>query len=113
MNYKCCNPTCDNELSSQGPINALISSGDLSFQMSINLGSSAEISTESFHEMRKMLKGTDKAKLNVVDELRGSLGGFKIASYHVDLSNKEVVRHKKSYLTICCEVCNCCCEYSY
>lgn len=113
--YKCCKPDCGNQLVPQGPISALVSSGGLDFNMSISIKEDAKLNDLSFQHIETKVRDLDDnvVKIKIEDKLMGDSGDFQIKSFHVELPNRLSGQVRRSYLTICCDKCGTCCEYSY
>jgi|GEM_PF-1444644 len=106
--YKCCH--CDNILTTQGPINAMVTYLGGSFHSYVSVKSSGAIHEKSLNEVFPKFIGNDFSIIS--QNAIGTLNTFSIKSEIKTFAVTQAINSFKQNVTIHCDNCDKFCNYS-
>ena len=112
--YLCCKAGCGNTLRPEGPINALIAHSAGHFNMDISLKEDAKIDNDSLNTMLGTIpiRGyAQELSVSSQDPIPGEKGHFTLRELKIQVPTDRAVSKITQTITICCSVCNTCCDY--
>ncbi len=109
--YKCCG--CNNILTPQGPIMALVSHVNGQDHLRLSFEDSGRINDLSLSRISSLTSSSQSKAFTMAGQetLNGSLANFTLRHASVDLDAEEGLQKAAQTITLCCSNCGSCCEY--